>query len=129
MIRHALRLLAELIWLDWQLVGTFQTEVKHGTSRYNTHTYNAFIHCFETRWGTRFTRVRIQKARTFFGYDKRELKKKVRRAELYQTKIYPWKNGRWVEDIPTFHKVEGGKWDFLKKLKGETPVVLNDDEE
>lgn len=129
MIRFLLHIIAELLWWDSQLVGTFQTTVQYRQNSYTSDDFNAFVHCFETRWGTRYTRVKIQKAPGPFGITKHFLKRKVRRAKMYQTEIYPWLNGRWQEKIPTFHKVEGGKWDFLKKLKGETSVVLNDDED
>ena len=128
MIRFLYRILAELLWWEWQLVGTFTTKVQYRKNSYTSNDFTVFIHCFESRWGTRYTRVRIQRAPTFFGYTKHHLKRKVRRAELYQTEIYPWINGRWSDKVPSFHKVEGGTWDFLKRLKGETSVVLNDDE-
>jgi hypothetical protein len=127
-IRYLFHIILELIWWDYQLVGTFETKIKHRKSSYSTEEFSVFIHCFESRWGTRYSRVRVQKKPTFFGYTKHHLKRKIRRAELYQTEIYPWLNGRWNDKIPSFKKVEGGTWDFLKRLKGETSVVLNDDE-
>ena len=127
MIRFLLHILAELLWWDWQLVGTFETEAIVKYKYEADKKYKAYIHCFESRWGTRHTRIKIYRP-TYLDIGNYPLARRVRRQELFQTEIYPWLHGRWNETIPTFHKVEGGTWDFLKKLKGETPVVLNDDE-
>jgi len=127
MIRYLIKIVLELLWWDLQHVGTFETEIQKEIG-YSTKKFSVFIHCFESRWGTRCSRVRIQKVPGFVGYTKHHMKRKVRRAKLYQTEIYPWLHGRAHDKIPSYQKVKGGKWDFLKKLKGETPVVLNDDE-
>lgn len=128
MIRYLFHIILELIWWDYQLVGTFETEVIWLEGKFGEKAHLAYIHCFESRWGTRYTKVKIQRKPKFWKTDIISLKRKVRRAKLYQTEIYPWLQGRWSDKIPSFKKVEGGKWDFLKKLKGETSVVLNDDE-
>lgn len=128
MISYLIRIVLELLWWKYQLVGTFETEVVVVHEYNSDKKFSVFIHCFESRWGTRYTRVKIQKAPTFFGSVKYQLKKKVKRGKLYQTEIYPWLHGRAHDKIPSYQKVKGGKWDFLKKLKGETSIVLNDDE-
>lgn len=128
MIRYFIIIIAELIWWDWQLVGTFETDVKYKADAYHTDTFDVFIHCFESRWGTRYTRLVIQRFPSFLGITTYFLKKKIKRAKLYQTEIYPWLKERRHDKIPSYEKVRGGKWDFMKKLKGLTAVVLNDDE-
>ena len=127
MIRFLLHILAELLWWDWQLVGTFETTAIKVQRYESDKQYKAYIHCFESRWGTRYTRVKVYRP-DYPDIGNYPLTRLVRRSELFQTEIYPWLHGRLHDKIPTFHKVESGRWDFLKKLKGETPVVLNDDE-
>jgi len=127
MIRFLSRIVAELIWSDWQLVGTFETKAIVEEKYRTNQEYDAYIHCFESRWGTRYTRVKIYRP-NYPDFGNYVLARRVRRSQLFQTKVYPWLNGRLDDDIPSFQKVEGGKWDFLKKLKGESAVVLNDDE-
>lgn len=128
MIRYLIHIVLELIWWEYQLVGTFETQVTFLEGKFGETTHDVYIHCFESRWGTRYTRVKIRRKSEFWTANIVSLKRKVRRANLYQTVIYPWLHGRWSDKIPSFKKVKGGKWDFLKKLKGETSVVLNDDE-
>lgn len=127
MIRYLIHILVELIWWDYQLVGTFETEAIVRYRYESDKKYTAHIHCFESRWGTRHTRIKIYRP-SYLDILNYSLSRRVRRQKLYQTEIYPWLHGRWSDKIPSFKKVEGGKWDFLKRLKGETSVVLNDDE-
>jgi len=116
--------LLEHLWSEWQQVGTFQTEVDIQVNYYSKEPAKAWIHCYESRWGSRREEIKIQWA----GWFHRKYHKKIRRAPLYQTEVYPWLHGRHNTKIPSFVLVKTKKWDFKKALLGETPVVLNDDE-
>ena len=125
MIRYLIKIVLELLWWDFQHVGSFKTEVI--PTGWRKDKLDAWIHCYESRWGTRRIKIMVYRPShpdigNFF------LTRKIRRAKLYQTELLPWLHGRRHDKIPSYQKVKSGKWDFLKKLKGETPVVLNDDE-
>lgn len=124
MIPHFIRFILELLWWDWQHVGSFETKFE-----YHHDTWEIYIHCYESRWGAR--KIKIRGAH--FEWNRTNLpgfgvSKRVKARKLYQTEILPWLHGRLHNKIPSYQKVKSGKWDFLKKLKGETPIVLNDDE-
>lgn len=126
MFRIVMIWLLERLWSEWQQVGTFETIVKIPENSWTSNEHPVFIHCFESRWGTRRVEINVQwHAMKIFHYKYRA---KVRRARLFQTEIYPWLNGRQHTKIPGFQVVKSKKWDFKKALLGETPVVLNDDE-
>lgn len=124
MLRTVWIWILEHLWSEWQQVGTFQTEVEINRNSWDKEKYTAFIHCFESRWGSRRATINIQWSGWFHG----KYHAKIRRAPLYQTEIYPWLHGRHNTKIPGFVQVKSKKWDFKKALLGETPVVLNDDE-
>lgn len=125
MIRHLIRIVLELLWRDYQHVGVFKTDTK--TLDWRKDKIEVWIHCYESRWGTR--RIKIMICRPgYIDILNCFMARRIRRAELYQTELLPWLHGRRHGKIPSYQKVKGGKWDFLKKLKGETSVVLNDDE-
>lgn len=129
MLRYFIRIILELLWADWQYVGSLEGEsVKMEThDSYSTESVPVKIHLFESRWGTRHARIIVQRHGmfslfNFFHYSR------IRKNNVWQTEVYPWLRGRRIKNIPTYRKVKGGRWDFKKLLKGETPFVLNDDE-
>lgn len=121
MIRYLIRYVLEILWWDWQLVGTFEDMIKLRRS-YLNHEHKIYIHCYESRWGSRRVSIKIVDASTLFNGGK------VRSTAAYQTEVFPWLNRRANTKIPAYDLVASGKFDFLKRLKGETPIVLNDDE-
>jgi len=121
-IRYLIRFVLELLWWDWQLVGTFEEKITVH-SDYRDREHKVYAHCFESRWGSRRVKIRIIGATELFHNSK------VRATKTYQTEIYPWLKYRAHVKLPAYAIVASGKFDFLKRLKGETPVVLNDDEE
>lgn len=118
-----MRFILELLWWDWQLVGSFEAKIKTtSAASYRTPERSVYIHCYESRWGSRRAVIRIEGATTLFHGGQ------VRNLKMYQTEIFPWLQYRTNTNIPAYAIVASGKFDFLKRLKGETPVVLNDDE-
>lgn len=124
MIPYIRLFLLELFWHDWQYVGVFEEKLG-----FNYIDWIVFLHCYESRWGRRKIKIVVRyytNTMTIMG-GRKELKK-IKTGKLYQTELLPWLKGRKHNKIPSYEKIETGRWEFLKKLKGETPVVLNDDE-
>lgn len=116
--------LYSLFWSEWQYVGLFEQKAD-----YSYHTYNVYLHCYESRWGKRKIKIMAiqhKTSETIMGSI--TIKHRVKTSKFYQTEMVPWLKGRKHDKIPAFEMVKSGKWDFTKKLKGQTPVVLNDDE-
>jgi hypothetical protein len=110
--------------VDWQHVGIFEK-----TFRYDYDDWMLYVHCFESQRGDR--RIEIVGCREERkGAEKYNsgLEDKFKITKLYQTQLYPWLCGRADAGIPGYELVKSQKFDFTKKLKGETPLVLNDDE-
>lgn len=126
MIRYLIQIVLEFVWADWQHVGLFETKIRE-VSRYPDD-YLVIIHCYESRWGTRHAKVFVQR-RSHLDILNSLYARRVRRSKFYQTEILPWLRGRLHDKVPAYQQVASNRWDFLKKLKGETPVHLNDDEE
>lgn len=124
MIPYIRLFLLELFWHDWQYVGVFEEKLKA-----DYHDWIVFLHCYESRWGRRKIKIIVRYNRVsevvMGGWN---IRKFIRMGSFYQTELLPWLEGRDHNKIPSYKKIESGKWDFLKKLKGETPVMLNDDE-
>ena len=132
MIRYFIRIVLELLWVDWQYVGSFEGEkinmVEDMFDTYSSEEYHRIqIHLFESRWGTRHARIVVCRGGPIAIFNWQHYSR-IRKSEIWQTKVYPWLRGRRIKNIPTYQKVKGGKWDFKKLLRGETPLVLNDDE-
>ena len=111
-------------WTEWQYVGLFVRKAE-----YEGSDYRVYLHCYESRWGKRKIKIgayRHKYASNISGGP--IIKNRIRTGDFYQTQMVPWLEGRNHDEIPGFEIVKSGKWDFTKKLKGETPVVLNDDE-
>ena len=111
--------------VDWQHVGIFEH-----TMRYKHDPWQLYIHCFESQRGDR--RIEIVGAKEAMNeatlYVEDDFNGKFEISKLYQTQLYPWLCGRADAGIPGYELVKSQKFDFTKKLKGETPLVLNDDE-
>ncbi len=124
MIRIIIRLILELLWWDWQHVGLFEIEFS-----FDYNNWKIYIHCYESRWGSRRIKIRGSYITTTKIYLLTSTARRGTKAtKLYQTELLPWLHGRAHGKIPSYQKVKGGKWDFLKKLKGEPAVILNDEE-
>lgn len=129
MLRYIIQIILEIIWIDWQYVGSFDGEkVKMDThDGYSPDYIPVKIHLLESRWGTRHARIVVRRHGTFAMLNWIHYSR-IRKSEIWQNQVYPWLRGRRIKNIPTYQKVKGGKWDFKKLRKGETPIVLNDDE-
>ncbi len=129
MLRYLIRIVLEIVYADWQYVGSFDGEkVKMETHDSYANDYIPVkIHLFESKWGTRHAKIKIRRHGFYVLFNWLHWSR-VRKSEIWQNQVYPWLRGRRIKDIPTYAKVKGGKWDFKKLLKGETPFVLNDDE-
>lgn len=127
MIRYIIRIILELLWIEWQLVGILE-----GDATYAYDKYVIYVSCYESRWGTRFITIKSVKFKNSGAahdfHDRRNARKAFKFSKMYMTEIRPWLNGRPHAKIPKFAIVKSGKWDFTKRLKGQTPVVVNDDE-
>jgi len=111
--------------VDWQHVGLFEHVM-----RYDREEWMTYIHCFESFRGDR--RIEIVGAYNLLSEAKKykidDFDGKFKITKLYQTELYPWLCGRADAGIPGYELVKSQKFDFTKKLRGETPIVLNDDE-
>ena len=98
--------------------------------RFSHDSWTVYIHCFESKYGDR--RIQIVGARELASeaekYKASDFDGKFEISKLYQTQLYPWLCGRKDAAIPGYELVKSQKFDFTKKLKGETPIILNDDE-
>lgn len=124
MIPYIRLFLLEFFWHDWQYVGVFEEKIKFDYSE-----WIVYLHCYESKWGRRKIKivgVYHVTSKTHIAGPK--VRKKIKTSRLYQTELLPWLKGRDHDKIPSYKKIETGKWNFLKKLKGETPNILNDDE-
>lgn len=112
-------------YTEWQHVGLFEHEM-----RYNHEGWQTYIHCFESNYGNRKIKIVGAKAAVSKAkeYDTDDFESIFHVSVLYQKELYPWLEGRANDKIPGFDFVKSKKFDFTKKLKGETPIVLNDDE-
>ena len=122
MLRYLIRIALELIWIDWQYVGSFDTKslylYKELFDTYSSNKeFSVKIHCFESRWGTRHARITIRRTGPVSMFNWMHYGD-VRKGEVWQSEIYPWLRGRHVSKIPSYRKVKGGKWDFKRILKG-----------
>lgn len=129
MLRYLIRIIPELLWKDWQYVGSFDAEkikMSH-PDNYSDQYVGVKIHCFESRWGTRHARIVVQRhgIESLFNWLHYS---RIRKSTLWQTEIYPWLHGRHVSKIPSYRKVKGGKWDFKRILKGIGFGPLNKEE-
>jgi len=130
MIRYIIQAVLEVLHFDMVLVGILETEV-----RYSYSDRKVYFYLYETRWGTRHVKIHVTSRIDSAGnckdsdpFDKMGVRRNARQTELYRINIKSWLRGRPLTKIPTYRQVKGGKWDFKKLLKGETPFVLNDDE-
>lgn len=124
MIPHIRLFLYSLFWSEWQYVGLFELKVD-----FYYDAWRVYLHCYESRWGRRKVKLVAAKNKTSETITATwGLRRRVKNDKFYQTEMIPWLKGRKHDKIPAFEKVKSGKWDFTKKLKGQTPVVLNDDE-
>ena len=113
-----------MIWTDWQHVGLFTTNFE-----FEHDNWNLTIHCYESRWGTRKVEIYgsyLQWSRTNLATT--NIRTRLKTTKLWQQEIYPWLKGRVHSKIPGYEFVKSQKFDFTKKLKGQAPIVLNDDE-
>jgi hypothetical protein len=112
-------------YVEWQHVGLFEH-----TMRFSHEPWQLYIHCFESKYGDR--RIEIIGAKELASeakvYDEKDFDGKFEISKLYQTELYPWICGRANAGIPGYELVKTEKFDFTKKLRGETPIILNDDE-
>ncbi len=117
MIRYIIRITLELLWMDWQYVGSFDVEKVsyEPINGFSKQDFDVIVHCYESRWGTRHSKIQILSTsplnifRTW----------RVSRFGAYQTEVYPWLRGRVNSKIPTYRKIKGGKWDFKRLLRGD----------
>lgn len=118
------RFFRKIFFTDWQHVGLFEVKM-----RYEYDDWRLYIHCFESRHGNRKIKI-IGCQSTKSGAESygRGLAEKFKTTKLYQTELYPWLKGRVHGRIPGYELVKSQKFDFTKKLKGQTPIILNDDE-
>lgn len=126
MIRICLKVILEILWYDWQQVGVFKTEIQNNAA-WNRPRYDVYIHCFESRWGSRRAKIIVVRPNMFALFNK-FLVRRVRFEDIYQTEILPWLRGRQHSKIPSYQVVRKGTWDFKKILNGESPIVINDEE-
>lgn len=129
MLRYILRIIPELIWIDWQYVGAFDMEkikMSH-PDNYSDQYVEVIVHCFESRWGTRHARIVVKRygVESLFNFTHYS---NIRKSTIWQKEIYPWLRGRNVSKIPSYKKIKGGKWDFKRILKGMGFGPLNEDE-
>ena len=112
-------------YVDWVHVGIFEHMMK-----YSHDTWQVYIHCFESQYGDRKIKIVGAKESTSEAkvYSEKDFDGKFRISKLYQTELYPWLCGRADAGIPGYELVKSQKFDFTKKLRGETPIILNDDE-
>ena len=110
---------------EWQHVGLFEV-----VTRYKHSGWTTYIHCYESQHGDREIEIIGAMAMTSEAqvYDKSDFESLIKISELYQKELYPWLKGRAHDKIPHYELVKSQKFDFTKKLKGETPIVLNDDD-
>ena len=110
---------------EWQHVGLFEKDMPFAHD-----TWRVYIHCFESEYGERKIEIVGCKAdvREAAVYEEDRFDSKVKISSLYQTELYPWLCGRSNGRIPGFEIVKSKKFDFKKKLKGEAPIILNDNE-
>lgn len=125
MITGIRRFFRKIFFTDWQHVGIFEVE----SFRYDFENWKLYIHCFESQHGDRKIEIvgaqdQQKGAKSYTS----GLGDKFRITKLYQTELYPWLCGRVHGRIPGYEIVKSQKFDFTKKLKGETPIILNDDE-
>ncbi len=127
MIRYIIKFILELLWAEWQLVGILEGEARRA---HEDHT--VYVSCYESRWGSRFATICATRILRSGSVDSKSNRKEARESfkfsKMYMTEIRPWLNGRPHPKIPKFAIVKSGKWDFTKRLKGQTPIVVNDDE-
>jgi len=129
MIRYIIRIILEIIWVDWQYVGAFDAgtfQMSH-PDHYSDQHVGVTVHCFESRWGTRHARIvvrrhGIESLANCLHYSA------VRKSTVWQKEIYPWLRGRHANKIPTYKKLKGGKWDFRRMLRGAEISPLNKEE-
>lgn len=118
------RIFRKVFFTNWQHVGLFEYEIE-----YEYNTWKLYIHCFESQFGDRKIKiVGCRPARAGAEPYGRDLARKFRTTKLYQTELYPWLKGRVHGRIPGYELVKSQKFDFTKKLKGQAPIILNDDE-
>ncbi len=116
---------SKLFYVDWVHVGVFEHKM-----RFSHEPWQLYIHCFESKHGDRKIQIvgameAVSEAKDYKGSD---FDGKFRISKLYQTELYPWLCGRADAGIPGYELVKSQKFDFTKKLRGETPIILNDDE-
>ncbi len=115
----------KFFYAEWQHVGLFEH-----TMRFEHEGWQTYIHCFESNHGDR--KIEIVGAKEAVteakAYSEKDFDGKFRISKLYQTELYPWLCGRADAAIPGYELVKSQKFDFTKKLRGETPIILNDDE-
>lgn len=120
------RFFRRIFFTDWQHVGLFEIN----SFRYSYEDWKVYVHCFESKHGGR--KIKIVGCRPDVrGAEKygRGFKEKFHTTKLYQTELYPWLKGRAHGKIPGYELVKSQKFDFTKKLKGQAPIILNDDNE
>lgn len=127
MIRYILRIVFELVWIDWQYVGSFDVGPISYTpaSGFTNEDFGVIVHCYESRWGTRHGRIRILSGSPLNIFRNIE----IRRSLIYQTEVYPWLRGRTNSKIPTYKKIKSKKWDFMRMLRGKKIEPLNSEEQ